>query len=353
MPYRENWSEIKSVYEAWWNHRLDRPVFQVSSPAAGASTADFFDWWLFLEHKDKMETLRQYLERYPDHLYFGGEAFPSAFPNLGPGVLASYFSGYLEYNNETRTSWFEKAHTREEVEAMSFHGNEAWWRYTQNITRLCVETAKGRFLVGMTDIGGILDVLASLRGAENLLMDLIEAPEFVHLMRGRIVEAWHRAYDDLARIIAGTQDGVSSWLGVWAPTSYYPLQCDFCAMISPEMFETFVAPDVQEQCRRLGHAIYHLDGPGQIPHLELLLDIPELDGIQWVPGSGNPACDAAVWFPMYRRILERGKSLVLQGFENPWSIPALLDALPYPGLLLSVCFSREAEARDFLKAVRS
>lgn len=352
MAYRENWDEIKSLYTAWWRHELDYPLLQVTSPASGAPPDGSFDWWIFLEHKDDPSALKKYLERYPNSFFFGGEAFPSAFPNLGPGVLASYFSGYLEYNNETRTTWFEQAHSRDEVEAMTFTGDTPWWRYTQAITRLCVEMGKDRYMTGMTDIGGILDVLASIRGAENLLMDLIEAPDHVHRMRARIIEAWHRVYDDLARMIAESQEGVSSWLGLWAPTDYYPLQCDFCAMISPAMFEVFVAPDVQEQCRRLGHGIYHLDGPGQIPHLELLLDIPELDGIQWVPGSGNPACDDPVWFPMYRRILERGKSLVLQGFDNPWNIPSMIEALPQAGLLFSACFGKEADARDFLKAVR-
>ena len=66
-------------------------------------------------------------------------------------------------------------------------------------------------------------------------------------------------------------------------------------------------PHLQEECRNLDWSIYHWDGPGQIPHLDLLLDIPELTGIQWVPGAGKPGTGSPKWFDLYRRIQARGK----------------------------------------------
>ena len=57
-------------------------------------------------------------------------------------------------------------------------------------------------------------------------------------------------------------------------------------MISPAMFERFVMPDLVACCDHLDHGFYHLDGKGEIPHLDLLLSIPRLRGIQWIPGDG-------------------------------------------------------------------
>ncbi len=45
------------------------------------------------------------------------------------------------------------------------------------------------------------------------------------------------------------------------------LQCDFAYMISPQMFERFVLPDLTACCEALEHGFYHLDGKGQIRHL--------------------------------------------------------------------------------------
>jgi hypothetical protein len=55
-------------------------------------------------------------------------------------------------------------------------------------------------------------------------------------------------------------------------------------MISPQMFERFVLPDLLACCEFLDYAFYHLDGKGQLPHLNMLLALERLRGIQWVPG---------------------------------------------------------------------
>ena len=76
-------------------------------------------------------------------------------------------------------------------------------------------------------------------------------------------------------------------------------------MISPQMFETFVLPDLAVCCEELDFAFYHLDGRGQIPHLDLLLSLEQLHGIQWIPGEGQPSPGA--WLPLLKRIVDAGK----------------------------------------------
>jgi 5-methyltetrahydrofolate--homocysteine methyltransferase len=92
------------------------------------------------------------------------------------------------------------------------------------------------------------------------------------------------------------------------------LQCDFSYMISPRMFKRFVLPELQATCRRLPRSFYHLDGVGQIPHLDALLSIPELGGVQWVPGDGKPDCGH--WPELYQKIHAAGKKtqLIVGGF---------------------------------------
>lgn len=351
MPYLANWNEIKKTYETWWRHQLPRPVVQVLYPPECQSGNGTYNRWAYLKYNDDLAAIRACIGRFDGSMCYAGDAFPSAFVNLGAGVVASYFSGFLQFDEFNQTAWFERPHPWELVEKMSFEDDNPWWQHTKRATEIYADVAKDRFIVGCTDLGGVLDILASLRGAENLLLDLVDAPTRVDEMRARILDAWHRAYDDLAPIVAGVQEGTSSWLRIWCPGDYAALQCDLSAMISPAMFETFVAPDVQEQARRLGHAIYHLDGPGQVPHVDLLLEIPELDGIQWVPGSRNPQCDSPQYFPMYEKILNQGKLLVLQSFDNVENIPRMLERLPHRGLLLTVGMPNRDAAQRFLDTV--
>jgi len=51
-----------------------------------------------------------------------------------------------------------------------------------------------------------------------------------------------------------------------------------------------------------------------LPHLDSLLAIEELDGIQWVPGEGQSW--GTCWADLYCRILEAGKKVELYSTTN-------------------------------------
>jgi hypothetical protein len=82
-------------------------------------------------------------------------------------------------------------------------------------------------------------------------------------------------------------------------------QSDFAYMISPKMFEKFVLPDLTRLCSAVDHGFYHLDGKGQIPHLNMLLGMERLRGIQWIPGDGQPPPED--WPEVLGRIRSAGK----------------------------------------------
>ena len=66
------------------------------------------------------------------------------------------------------------------------------------------------------------------------------------------------------------------------------------------MFNEFFLPGIRRECAFYERSIYHLDGPGALRHLDALLDIPELDAVQWVCGAGNEGYHK--WVNVYRRI---------------------------------------------------
>lgn len=79
-------------------------------------------------------------------------------------------------------------------------------------------------------------------------------------------------------------------------------------MISPGMFGQFVAPELASSAARMTNAVYHMDGIGEIPHLEQLLAIDDIKGIQWVPGDGEPS--KKNWDALLEKILASGKKLL-------------------------------------------
>jgi len=218
--------------------------------------------------------------------WFGAD-FPKFFPNYGPGIIASFLGSVPHF--VPGTTWFEPLPVETLAEMQPYFNPEnTWWRRIYDLTALAVERWSGQVAVAHTDIGGNLDILAHMRGTERLLTDLSDSPEEVLRITEQITRLWRIYYDELYTAYHGAAFGTCGWSPLWAPGRYYMLQSDFSYMISPRMFTRFVLPDLRACCDALDYPFYHLDGPGQLRHLDILLGIPNLRGIQWIPGAGQP-----------------------------------------------------------------
>jgi len=357
MLYKEDWPRARARLEAWWDGEVvDRTVVQVLAPRRGAEprfpggdVERFYGWdgWGFARDPLHPEVTIGNFERMCSMVYFGGEAFPNLRVNLGPGVAAAFLGASARFRPDSRTVWFETPMPWEKLGGLRLDPENEWWRRARWITSLAAEAGEGRFFVGITDLGGVTDIAASLRGSQSLVLDLFRAPDRVKALSRKILDAWHRYYDGLHVIIREKMAGTSAWMGIWSPRRWYPIQCDFSAMLSPGLFRDFTLPYLREQCRRLDHTVYHMDGPGQIPHLDQLLSISELHGIQWVPGAGNPPGHSPKWLPLYRRIQKAGKLLVINAERT--HLRHLLSELSPKGLLIKTTCRSEEEARGLLE----
>lgn len=124
------------------------------------------------------------------------------------------------------------------------------------------------------------------------------------------------------------------------------LGCDFSSIISPAHFQQFFLPEIQAQSRFIEYPLFHLDGRGEIPHLDALLDIPELRGIQWVNDDFSDTSQLQ-YVPMFRKILSRKKCLTFRAEAR--HARALVDELGREGLLLNIRIQNLEEAEPLLK----
>jgi len=116
--------------------------------------------------------------------------------------------------------------------------------------------------------------------------------------------------------------------------------------MSGAMFEEFIVPELEEITGTLGPAIYHLDGPDAIRHLDRLCDIPGIRMIQWVPGAGKPGCGSEVHFPLYRKVRKAGKGLVLGVDQH--RIQPICKELGAAGVLFQTSCRTAQRATDLL-----
>jgi hypothetical protein len=350
LEFKNDWEQARRRLTAWWDGEvIGRVALQVTAPREGVARRSV----PAPPSVERRWTDAQYAiesaEARMAATYYGGEAFPCYWPNLGPDVFAGYLGCPLEFGEQT--SWSVPI-----VESWAAHPplrldpQNHWWRLTLEMTRLAAERGRGRYLVGLTDLHGGVDGLAALRDPQRLCLDLYDCPDDVRAAMRALIPIWFVIYETPLRIVLAKSpdNGSTTWLPVWSPGKCYPISCDFAALVSPAMFREFILPHLLAEAAWLDHAICHLDGPDATRHLDALFEIPQLRAIQWVPGARWDG-QMLEWLPLLKRIQAAGKGLHLS--VKPEEVLPLVRALRPEGLLLSTSCRSEVEARDLLRAV--
>jgi hypothetical protein len=349
MIFKEDMKEAKERMKAWWNHEVtDRPVICYYMPRPDVPIGGMPDHWCLAKNWDAIDQCLDKHERAYSTYYFGGENIPSFFPNYGPGILASVLGVEPEW--KSNTVWFHKKTSVEEIvpllESIKLNDNNPWYVRLKRITEVAAKRAKKDYTVTITDLGGILDVLASFLEPNQLILAMKRKPDIIDTCRSIILEKWLKVYDELQNIVDKYGDGCSSWMNIWCPKHWYPLQCDFAAMLSPTYFHRFVLPDLKVQAEHLDYAIYHLDGQYQLPFVDDLLKEKSITGIQWVPGSQGPPVSDDKWLPLLKKMQVAGKNLHLD--PTPEFVAKLYNVLDPKGLFVQTVFIGKIAADFYL-----
>jgi hypothetical protein len=175
-------------------------------------------------------------------------------------------------------------------------------------------------------------IAEALRNPQDLAIDLIEQPEQVKALLKRLQSDYFNVYDFWFERFQASRQPITSWLELASYAKYYIPSNDFSAMVSTKMYKEFFLPGIIDECQFLDRSIYHLDGPGALRHLDCILEIPELDAIQWVPGAGREKFSN--WVSIYQKIQAAGKSMIV--YCSLDEIELLKQTLKPKGLAISI-----------------
>ena len=346
-----DWEKTQDRFDAWWRGEIiDRP------PTAITASRETPRWPLRPMPEDP-EPSRKYLDiEYRideiENTLATTDYFGDAIPNVRRGVNTAYlgsFAGAVPLFEPT-TVWVEPF--VKEWDAMPrpvFDTETPLFKNILEVAEAVVENARGRYLPSLPDHLDAVTSMSQMRGVEDLCLDLVEDPEPAARFRDALTEVWKQSFDfwfawDRERGIEGTLN----WASAYSRRRVNVTQCDFSALISPAMFESFVRPELAAEAAHLEGTMYHLDGPGQIPHVDILCDIPGLTAVQWVVGAGNPP--PVEWPELLTRLQERGKSI--QVFCALDHFDRLFEFLKPEGVFFVVGGAADPEAcREALKKV--
>ncbi|MCL2512626.1 MAG: hypothetical protein FWF08_01890 [Oscillospiraceae bacterium] len=339
---------LKKRYSAFWDvDAFGRCCLYISKPPGGDAPAppdapvDVAGQWEDIGYRTR------HYDWAADNTRFFADGFPNSFPNFGPGCLTAMIGG--SYRPAEGTVWFELeqviADWKNPPPPVLDEGS-AMYRMAEALTQNLLES--GKSYVSITDIGGMYDILAAMRGTQDLLTDLYDCPEDVKAYVKKLQPVLRDYCMRYSNRLIARQGGMTSWMPIWSEKTYYPLQCDFSAMISPDMFKEFILPDLIYQSEYFERSIYHMDGPHELPHLKHLLSIPRLTAIQWTPGAWQPDCGDPCWYDLYREIQAAGKGIVLL-YVRPENFENLLKNVSAKGLYVCLKANDGKQARELIR----
>ena len=350
--WKPNLEETKKHYIDWWNHKgivLNmwehfqegvKPHADVPMPPAPKSLDQkWFD----------PEWRAEYLDWYVAHSSMKADMLPVANTQLGPGSLAAILGGVFEGGEDTIWIHPNPNYTDDIKFDINDPANKNWQLH-KDLLRACKKKAAGNYYVGMPDLMEGMDVLAAMKGTDKVLLDTVMQPEVLERQMQQINDIYFKVFDELYDIIREGDEMAFCYFSSWAPGKMTKLQSDISTMISVEDYRRFVQPFIREQCQKIDYTLYHLDGVGAMHHLPALLEIEELNAIQWTPGVGEPQGGSPKWYDLYKKILAGGKS-IMACWVTLDELRPLLDNIGGNGVHLEMDFHNEDEVEKAMRIV--
>jgi len=340
---------MKRIY-AWYNQEIiDRAPIRFAAHNAEYSEAHLLKGRSWPSLKDRWwDTGYQIelFERQLKHSVFNAETFPVFWPNLGPEVYTAFYGVELEYKEVTSYS-IPIVKDWSQLNDIKLDINNSYFRKIEEMTYGALERCTGKYLVGYTDLHPGLDCAAAFRDPQQFCIDFLLDPDKVKKLIDISSRDFQKIYDHFDSILKEHNQLSVTWMGIPSFGKMHIPSCDFATMISPDQFEEFVLPVIQNEVKLMTHNVFHLDGKGVANHVDHLLAIPEINAIQWVQGVGDDL-PIMQWVPFIKKIQAAGKSVVVDLKVS--ELESFLGEMDPKGLLLCIAADEKIQP-DIIKRV--
>lgn len=343
LEFKPDLEEAAERWEAFYEGEIiDRPVVCVTAPREGFKPVPGISYRekVFGDMDDIIERAIAAAEA----TFWGGEAIPTFFPSFGPDEIAVFVGAGLRWSDDSpNTNWsvpfvedWDKAFPLRIQE-----DNPLWLRMLEFYRRASKHMA-GKMLLSPPDLHTNMDLLAAIRGPQQLCIDLVDRPETIDRAMDEARAIFRQLWEAVSR--AGRMDELGYCHVFYSMEGAAVLQCDFSCMISPQMFRRWVLPALEEEAQIVKHALYHWDGPGALVHMDDLTACAGLHALSYVPGAGHGR--HIDYLDLFKRVQEKGKAVHVWG--SPEEIKLMHRELRPEKALYCTRANSQAEAERLL-----
>lgn len=352
MKYKQDWADAaEQLTRIWHGEKLDRPCIavtapqeqKISGPPAPENPED--RWlnpdWVVANMKTRL-----------NNTWWGGVMVPSSII-MGGWVVS--LGGRPRFAQNT--IWFEPCKVDfDRPSPFVYNPDDPWVKKYKKVMAAAVEFAgKDDFLIGQPCILPANDLLSMHMGTDEFLVSLLEQPAWMKKALLTGAREILRAKTEIMTQVRATHQywyGIAGWMPLWAPEPFLATQSDVSCMLSPEMYQEFIVPELELLGTKYGALWYHLDGATARQHLGTLLSLPYLKVLQYTATANVEAPNGPEHLEFYKKIQAAGK--IIHIALPPENIEPLLKAGLDPNLIIfSTACKTVAAARELLTCAKN
>jgi hypothetical protein len=340
---------MKRIYAWYEGEMIDRAPIRFHLHNSEYDVADRNkDKWATLKDRwfDTEYQVNHFMDGMKEHKFLA-ETFPVFWPNLGPNAFSSFYGCPIEFGEVT--SWARHfVNDIEDANKLRINLKSEQFLKLEELTNYALSQCEGKFLVGYTDLHAGLDFIDAVMGTEEACLALYDSPALVKEITNRTIDDFFTVYNHFDNMIKAKNQPSSTWMGIPSFGKMHIPSCDFSAMISTKQFEEFYMPLLRKELLQTTHNVFHLDGKDVAKHVDLLLDIKEINAIQWVQGVGDDE-PIMQWLPFIKKLQASDKALMLDMKLS--ELDEFMSDISPKGIMLCLSSNDENEQREIIRKV--
>jgi hypothetical protein len=343
LEFKPGIEEAAKRWEAFYaGEIIDRPLICVTAPKEGRKGARGSDYYERV-HGDLDDIIERAIIS-AEATYYGGESIPAFWLSFGPDEISVFVGAELQWSKDSgNTNWSVPfVENWEYVLPLKIQEDHPLWQRMLEFYRKAADRMAGKMLLVFLDLHTNMDLLAAIRGPQQRCVDLMDQPEVID----EAMESARAIFPEIWNAIskAGRMDEFGYYHHCYSMEGAATLQCDFCCMISPEMFRRWVLPALEEEAEIVKRVVYHWDGPEAVIHIDDLVASKGLHTLSYVPGAGHGG--HIDHLNLLKRVQKGGKAVHAGG--SPEQIKLMHRELKPEKVLYTTRAKSQAEAEELL-----
>jgi len=232
-----------------------------------------------------------------------------------------------------------------ELEKLTLKDDNSWLKKYLQFCSVLNQSTDGNYPVGQPIIRGITDLLASLRGYSQSLIDGLENPDNVEKLAKRctniMIKLFQKQFESIDAFYGGY---FIETFSLWAPDKIIRLQEDATAVYSPALYKKLIQESDRFIAQSFPYSVIHLHS-SSLFLIDYYLEIKEINVYEINKDIGGMGISEML--PYFEKIQRNKRLLFIRGALTREDIKQLLNALSPTGLILQIIINDVSQVNDY------